>query len=130
MNVRCDSPETEFDMRFVDTDTEDPNDHPWRMIYKIDNTIVDWDGTWQTVSVKLSDFIDIGAWEDDTWYDPQGDFDWTKIDRFEIATEYHSLENISLEFDQIRIEGTYVPAIENSQKNIDQKLTEKNKKKT
>ena len=91
------------ELRFLDTDTDDPNDHPWRMHYTLDNTKINWDGTWQQIQIPLSDFTEQGAYDDGNWYTPQGKFDWSQIERFEIGTDYHNLNNIRLYIDDIRI---------------------------
>jgi len=92
-----------FDIRFVDTDTDDSSDHPWRMRFVIDNTVVEWDGTWQHIQVPLTDFTEQGAWDDTTWYNPQSLFDWSSVEYFEIAADYHDLKTIELFFDDIKI---------------------------
>ena len=101
--VRGDSPGVSFDMRFIDTDTQDPNDHPWRMRVTIDENKVDWDSRWHHVHIPLSDFTEHGAWENNTWYNPQGDFDWAAVDRFEIVAEHSGLQGVNLWFDNIQV---------------------------
>lgn len=101
--VRGNAPGLSFDMRFVDTDTDDPADHPWRMRITIDESDTPWDGYWRHVHIPLSDFAEHGAWEAGSWYNPQGDFDWTAVDRFEIVTEYSALSGGSLWFDNIQV---------------------------
>jgi endoglucanase len=103
MWIRCNVEDLKFDIRFVDTDTDDPDDHPWRMCFIVDNTVVDWDGTWQHLQIPLTDFTEHGAWEDNTWYDPQGDFDWSEVEYFDIDAQYHDLNDIELFFDHICI---------------------------
>jgi len=92
-----------FDIRFVDTDTDDSSDHPWRMRFVIDNTVVEWDGTWQHIQVPLTDFTEQGAWDDTTWYNPQSLFDWSSVEYFEIASDYDDMNNIELFIDNIKI---------------------------
>ncbi len=103
MWVRGTATHVKFDIRFVDTDTDDPDDHPWRMRFTIDNTVVDWDGTWQHVQIPLSDFTEHGAYEDSTWYNPQGDFDWSQVEHFGIDAQHHDLIDVELFFDHICI---------------------------
>ncbi|MFC1569261.1 cellulase family glycosylhydrolase [bacterium] len=100
--IRGMTDDVQIDIRFVDTDTEDPDDHPWRMRYTIDKRIVDWDGTWQFVEIPLSEFREHGAWEEE-WFNPQDDFDWSQVELFEIVAEHHDLKEIDLEFDEIRV---------------------------
>lgn len=101
--VRGNTPGLQFDMRFIDTDTDDPNDHPWRIRATIDESYAAWDGYWHHIHIPLADFTEHGAWENDTWYNPQGDFDWAAIDRFEIVAEYAPLQDANFWFDNIQI---------------------------
>jgi len=98
--VRGDSPGTKFDIRFVDTKTDDPNDHPWRMRMTIDETMTIWNGEWNHLQIPLSEFTEHGSW-DNGWFNPQGDFDWMAVEYFEIVAEQHALENIKFWFDNI-----------------------------
>ena len=100
--IKGEAPGDTIDIRFIDTDTEDPNDHPWRMSYTIDGTITSWDGNWHRLIIPLNDFHDSGAWED-AWFAPIGAFDWTAVDRFEIVAEHHDLHNRTLWFDNIAV---------------------------
>jgi len=100
--VRGDSPGIQFDLRFIDTKTNEPDDHPWRMVYTLTDDEVEWDGRWHHVRIPLNDFIDQGAW-DDGWFDPQGDFDWSDVDRFEIVSERQDLNHANLWFDNVII---------------------------
>jgi hypothetical protein len=101
--VRGDTPGTRFDVRFLDTDTTDPDDHPWRMQVTIDDALVSWDGQWHRVQIPLADLNDQGAWDNDTWYPPQGAFDWSAVDRLEIVSETASLRGRQLWFDNIQL---------------------------
>ncbi len=98
--IRGLSPGTSLDIRFIDTKTDDPDDHPWRMRYTIDETLAPWDGKWHHIFILLNDFTEQGAW-DNGWYNPEGLFDWTAVDRFEIVTEYSDLNGSSFWFDNI-----------------------------
>ncbi|MBN2011239.1 cellulase family glycosylhydrolase [candidate division KSB1 bacterium] len=101
--VRGDTPGQLFDMRFIDTKTNDPNDHPWRMRVTIDNARAAWDNAWHHLHIPLANFMEHGSWDVDTWYNPQGDFDWSAIDRLEIVAEHGALGNAQFWFDDIRI---------------------------
>lgn len=101
--VRGNSPGVSFDMRFIDTDTDVPEDHPWRMRITVDESTAAWDGHWHHVHIPLADFVEHGAWEAGNWYNPQGDFDWAAVDRFEIVSEYSALQTASLWFDNIQV---------------------------
>ena len=103
MIVRSEIPGHRFDIRFVDTKTDVPGDHPWRMKYTLDETTFPSDGRWHHLFLPLSEFEEGGAW-DDGWYDPEGKFDWTAIDRFEVVNEYDILHGDgALFFDNIHV---------------------------
>lgn len=101
--VRGDSPGIKFDVRFTDTKTTGPGDHPWRKRSVIDASDAAWDRKWHHVRIPLCSFVEQGAWDVDTWYAPQGKFDWTKIDNFEISTEYTEILGHQVWFDNIFI---------------------------
>ncbi|HOW31343.1 MAG TPA: cellulase family glycosylhydrolase [Bacteroidales bacterium] len=90
-----------FDARFMDTKTDDPNDHPWRMRTTFQDNSPPWDKRWHHVHVPLKDFTEQGAWDNGSWYNPEGKFDWKAIDRFEIVAEYASMTEKELWFDNI-----------------------------
>ena len=89
-----------FDIRFTDTDTNDPDDHPWRMRFTIDETIVDWNMKWHHLHIPLKKFTEQGAW-DNGWFNPEGKFDWSAVDQFEIVAEHHDLKGKEFWFDNI-----------------------------
>ena len=99
--IRGNAPVT-FDIRFMDTNTDDPEDHPWRMHITIDENSVPFDSRWHHVHIPLQDFTEHGAWENE-WFPPESKFDWTAIDRFEIVAEHQDLKNVKLWFDNIHI---------------------------
>jgi endoglucanase len=101
--VRGNSPGTNIEIRFIDSKTIDPNDHPWRMNYTISDNIAQWDGRWHKVYIPLSNFIDQGSWDNNTWYNPIGAFDWKAVDKLEIVTDQGSLQNKTFWFDNICI---------------------------
>jgi endoglucanase len=92
--VKGNAPGSKFDIRFIDTKTDDPDDHPWRMRYTVDHTIAEWNNTWQHIHIPLYSFSESGSWDNNTWYDPVGDFDWTATDRFEIVAEHGDMTGI------------------------------------
>jgi endoglucanase len=100
--ARGTTPGAMIDIRFLDTKTDDPNDHPWRIRYTIDENATVWDRKWHHLFIPLTEFTEQGAW-DGSWYNPIGAYDWTAVDRFEIDAEYHSLDNITLWFDNIHV---------------------------
>lgn len=101
MMVKCNIDTAAVEVRFVDTDTGE-SDHPWRARTVIDNAVMPMDGNWHNVHIPLSEFTDIGAYEDDTWYPSEGEFDWSAIDNFKIDA-FKSLDGIKFWFDDIRV---------------------------
>lgn len=100
--IRCDNPDAKLDIRFVDTKTDDPDDHPWRMRYMIDRNVVGWNGEWKHLQIPLNLFVDGGSW-DGVWFGPIGAFDWTATDEFQIVAEHSDLIGIHFYFDDIRV---------------------------
>lgn len=98
--VLGDTPDAQFVIRFIDTKTSDPNDHPWRMFKTINSTVVPFNGEWQHVQIPLAQFSEQGSW-DGAWFPPQGDFDWTEVDNFQIVAEYGDMTNITFLLDNI-----------------------------
>jgi endoglucanase len=98
--VRGNTPGTKFDIRFVDTKTSDPKDHPWRMGFTIDETTAPWDGKWHKIYIPLKNFKDQGAW-DNGWFNSIGAYDWKATDNFLIVSEHGDLKGRSLWFDNI-----------------------------
>jgi endoglucanase len=100
--VRGNTTGTKFDVRFIDTKTTDPKDHPWRMNYTIDETIAKWDGKWHKIYIPFKNFIDAGSW-DNAWFNPIGAFDWKAVDRFDIVAEHSDLKDKAFWFDNISV---------------------------
>lgn len=102
--VRGNTPGTAVDVRFLDGHHAERGDLPWRMRVTVDESLTDvtWDDSWQLVQIPLSSFHEHGAWDGD-FHEPQGVFDWTDVDRFEIVAEHHDLLGNRLAFDDIRI---------------------------
>jgi endoglucanase len=100
--VRGNSPGAQIEVRFLDTKTADPKDHPWRMGTAIDQKTAAWDGQWHHVQILLKSLKDRGSW-DGAWFNPQGLFDWAAVDRFEIVSEYHDFVGMDFWFDDIRV---------------------------
>ncbi len=99
--LKGNNPSTQFEIRFIDTKTNVPGDHPWRCSYKINAFATNFDNEWHKVEINLNDFYETGSW-DDGWFDEQGDFDWSQIERFEIVAEYGNITS-DLWFDDIKI---------------------------
>jgi endoglucanase len=107
---------TPIDIRFIDAKMNDI-EHPWRMRYTIDSTNFVYDGTWKHVQVSLKNFREHGAWDNNTWYNPEGKFDWRAIDRFEIDSEYGNMDSSELWFDDIKILNSNTPLFVNDNTN-------------
>jgi len=103
--IRGGRSDAKLDLRFLDTKTADPDDHPWRMVYTIEQPLVRWDGSWNHLRIRLGDFREQGSWDNNQWYDPAGKFDWKAVDQFQIAAEHHSLQGIEFFLDQIGVAG-------------------------
>jgi endoglucanase len=101
--VKGNSPGASFDIRFLDTKTNEPGDHPWRMRYTINEQVAAWDGEWHHVNIPLTNFTEQGSWDDNTWYNPIGAFDWKAVDRFQIVAEQMDMSGIEFSFDNILI---------------------------
>jgi endoglucanase len=101
--VRGDSPGAQFDIYFIDTKTNDPNDHPWRMYINIDESYGPWDKKWHHVRIPLNKFTEMGSWDNNQWYTPQGLFDWRAVDIFDIVADYGDLTGTTFWFDNILI---------------------------
>jgi endoglucanase len=101
--VRGNFPGIKFDLRLLDTKTADPADHPWRMGLTIDDSYAAWDRKWHHVHIPLSDLGEKGSWDNNTWYNPEGKFDWSAIDRLEFSTEEPQPSGRHLWFDNIHI---------------------------
>jgi endoglucanase len=101
--LKTDTPGLRFDVRFLDTDLGDGQDHPWRMTKTIDNTVVSMDGNWHQVEFALSAMADSGSWHNNAWYNPEGKFDWTRIDVCEVVAEHHDLYGKHVYLDDVQI---------------------------
>ncbi|MCI0514008.1 glycoside hydrolase family 5 protein, partial [candidate division KSB1 bacterium] len=111
--VRGDTPGAKLDLRFIDTKTSTPADHPWRMRTTLDRTKVAWDGAWHHLQIPLTSFTEHGSW-DNGWFNPQGDFDWKAVEYFQIVAEHHALKGMKFWFDQMRIVDPRVTGVASS----------------
>lgn len=108
-HARGNTPSARFDVRFIDAKTT-ATDRPWRMGITLDNTIIPMDGQWHEVRILLRELTEKGAW-DNAWFNPQGLFDWTAIDRFEIVPEHQALNGIQFSFDDVSIVGEEIEIV-------------------
>lgn len=100
---KCSSADASVVLRFLDTKTADPSDHPWRMDYTLRSTPqTPFDGQWHHVSIPLQQFVDAGSW-DNAWFPPQNKFDWHAVDRFALVAEHAPLDNKEFYFDELKI---------------------------
>ncbi|MBK7872753.1 MAG: cellulase family glycosylhydrolase [Saprospiraceae bacterium] len=117
--IRGDSPGKTFDIRFVDSKTNDPGDHPWRARVTINESLAKWDNQWHHIRIPLKNFTEQGSWDNNNWYNPQGKFDWKAIDRLEIVAEQSALQNVKFWFDHIQISSDATTPVENLEYDID-----------
>jgi endoglucanase len=101
--VRGNKAGIKFDIRFVDTKTEATDDHPWRMSTTIDDSDAEWNLKWHHINIPLTNFTETGSWDNGLWFNPEGRFDWSAVDRIEIATEHPVSPGQYLWFDNIHI---------------------------
>jgi endoglucanase len=101
--IRCAASGTQIDLRFEDTKTSDPNDHPWRRSATLSSSVIAWDGKWHHLSIPLTNFVESGSWDNNQYYDPKGLFDWKATDRLTIEAQHHALHGIEIFFDDLRI---------------------------
>jgi len=103
--IKGNNPNSKIDLRFIDTKTDVPEDHPWRIRHTITNGNVKMDNQWHALNIPLSEFLEHGAWENNisTWFVPKGEFDWSAIDVFEIVAEEQGLANTNFWFDKIEL---------------------------
>ncbi|MBN1895884.1 cellulase family glycosylhydrolase [bacterium] len=103
--LRCDNPDGHIQARFEDTN-DDMEELPWRMNYHVDNSVVPFDGDWQSVTIPLLNMEDQGAWDPDdrTWYNGgQGMPDWTRVQRLQFVSETAAQPESEIYLDRIRI---------------------------
>ena len=100
--VRGSDPGISFDVRFLDSKTDDPEDLPWRIGTRVDASVTNFDSTWQHMHIPLKSLYESGAWYE-SWYNPRGEYDWSAVDRFEIVPEVTDLGDDHLYFDNIHI---------------------------
>lgn len=109
--VKGDSPDSNFDLRFHDTKTG-ADDHPWRMMYRVDNSKISFNGAWHLLEVPLSDFTEQGSWDNNQWFTPEGKYDWSAVDNFQIVSESGTQNGVSFWFDEIKIDGPVINSVE------------------
>lgn len=113
--LKCDKADTRFKVRFLDTKTG-TNDHPWRMDYTVDQSVVAMDGKWHLVYLPLKDFVEGGSYDGGNFYNQQGLFDWTAVDGLSFVNEFASLSGTTIELDQVMITNDKLLSVENLKK--------------
>lgn len=108
--IKCDFADTRIDLRFIDSKSTTPGDHPWRMSFTLDHAAGKYDGQWHHLQIPLRSFRESGSW-DDGWFNPVGKFDWHAIQRLEWAAEHHDLAGIQLWIDRVRIVDPQVTGV-------------------
>ncbi len=103
LKIKTDSPQIKFDIRFVDS-KNNTEDHPWRSSFTINTDSFNSYNTWHKISIPLTEFKEKGSWDNGKWYNFEGKFDWTDVDKLEISLEYEPLIKKSIWFDDIVIE--------------------------
>jgi endoglucanase len=93
----------DLDLRFLDSKSDVPEDHPWRMGVTLDAEMLPRDNQWHHLQIPLEDMEEKGAWDNNQWFDPQDDFDWAAVDLFQIVAEHGGFPDGSFSFDEIRI---------------------------
>ena len=110
-------------LRFLDTKTADPTDHPWRMDYTIVSTTnATFDGKWYNLTIPLKSFQDVGSW-DGVWINSQNKFDWKAVDKFQIVSERGALTGKEFWFDNIKLIRGESPLVGNSEIQIEREVT-------
>ena len=113
--LKSDFEDMKIDIRFIDTKTDVPEDHPWRMKVTVDKSLGQWDGEWHHLQIPLNDFVEGGSW-DNAWFEPQGDFDWTQVQKLEIVSEHHAFDGQSLWIDNVRVVDPAIVGVRHSKK--------------
>lgn len=115
--IKGDSPGSDVDLRFHDTKTGE-DDRPWRMMYRVDNTVVPFDGAWHFLEIPLSAFTEQGSWDNNEWFEPEGKFDWSEVDTFQLVAESGNQQSANFWFDEIQITGPLINAIHEEELNL------------
>jgi endoglucanase len=104
-STKFSSPNIKFDVRFVDSKTEQENDHSWRINFTINSSILKLTlNKWNEIKIPLKDFIETGSYDNGKWFNPIGKFNWQNVDKFEFVTEEESLLGKTILLDDIKIQ--------------------------
>ena len=86
--VRGNLPEISFEVRFVDSQSAETDNKPWRMGIMTDKTMFSPDGKWHHIHIPFSRMKETGSWFNGAWHNPEGKFDWSAIDRLQFSIEH------------------------------------------
>ena len=75
---------------------------PWHMCYRVTETVLPADGQWHTITIPLQDMKESGAWADG-WHNPEGKFNWGKIESLDFSWENNYGLECDIWFDAIEI---------------------------
>ena len=103
--VRSTESTVPVDIRFLDTKTGD-DDHPWRMRYTLSTEMMGNDRYWHHVRIPLTEFTEQGSWDDGEWFNPEGKFDWSAIDKFELVSEHEAFGEGRIWIDNLVLTNT------------------------
>ena len=82
------------------------------MGYRIEDTGIRWNGRWRHMRVPLRDFEEMGSWDNGTFFDQVGEYDWKAVQEFEIVAEQQGLAGIELWFDKIQVNNVVITGTE------------------
>ena len=111
--IRAQGSEVPLDIRFIDTKTAIPEDHPWRMVSVVEPAELQWNGEWQYFQIPLTEMFEGGSW-DNAWYEALGLFDWSAIQQLEIVAEQAPLGDAEFWFDEIRLVDGATASLQNT----------------
>jgi len=103
--VRSTESAVPIDIRFIDTKTGD-DDRPWRMRYTLTQEMMGNDRYWHHLRVPLAQFAEQGSWDDGEWFNPEGKFDWSAIDKFELVSEHDDFDDARIWIDNLVLTNT------------------------
>jgi hypothetical protein len=90
----------------------------------IDDTKAAWNMKWHHVRIPLKELSEKGSWDNGTWYNPAGKFDWTRVDKFEISTEYPGTTGKQIWFDNIHISNQDTAIVRENRALVDKIIKE------
>lgn len=103
--IQFQNPDQQIQIRFLDSDSGDGVDKPWRLAYNL-KAKETGTGKWVKVEIPLNKFSVTGAWSNpqQKWYSPTSSdfFDWTRIESLQFAAEDAEIHGL-IQFDDIQI---------------------------